>query len=184
MTNPLGMTSLEALVQNYNSKVVPAKQVNLTDFYFGLPEPVAVAGHPGNTRLTITPKPGFSRYGRITVYYHRINLATVSLDHPAVITQGNAVTVKDVIEALNTLYNLDLTDEDYLDTPLTTGTLMFAAAPNSTKYVGAFTVKVVAGQPMQVVFENEISVDEYARLMEDGSVRLMEDGSVRYIEHA
>ena len=74
-------------------------------------------------------------FGRITVYYNRINLATITGQK---VVKGSATTVTQLLPEINEELGVELTSLDIEEAPLgIASTFTLTAAPNSYIFTGS-----------------------------------------------
>lgn len=89
--------------------------------------PVATGGTP-NTRVRVTAKPFSGIVGTVELNYNRIDLATIltpdrgkfylKQEAAEETSSGDYTKLSDIIGAINDLYQINLTNLDYIDVPL------------------------------------------------------------------
>lgn len=104
----------QILMDKFNA--VNALNLSVDDWVFGEPQSSTTVGY--NTKVTLSPKATSQWYASFTLYYNRMNIATI-LDNDLVsVPRGGALQLSDVITDLNALYGLNVQPEDYFDSPL------------------------------------------------------------------
>ncbi len=104
----------QILMDKFNA--VNALNLSVDDWVFGQPQSSTTVGY--NTKVTLSPKATSQWYASFTLYYNRMNIATI-LDNDLVsVPRGGALQLSDVITDLNALYGLNVQPEDYFDSPL------------------------------------------------------------------
>ena len=135
----------ETLLDKYNA--INAINVDYDEVVFAAP---VVSAKPGyNTSATFTPKLLSKWLNGDTIYYNRIDIATV-LNNPRVsIPRGTAVNISDTIATINTLFGINLRAEDYFDNPLPAidpqdpdaeATVTFSCKPGSFLFYGSLQI--------------------------------------------
>lgn len=97
----------EILLAYYNRTF--QKNIALHEIQFGRPQRVDTVGTNFNTTINLWPNLGTRYYGSPKLNYDRVH---VSLLGTIVVPKGQATRVHDLLETINTKYNLNLTDED------------------------------------------------------------------------
>lgn len=117
---------------------------------FGLPSVLAVGPH--NTKVTTTAKPGSVYVGSVDISYNRVDLATIPGARSVVFPQTPALKISDIVEALNTRYQLNLTPVDYVDAdlPVFTDTVPHSELPftlqagvDSLIFIGSVVLRIL-----------------------------------------
>lgn len=135
----------ETLLQKYNA--LNAINVDFDEVVFEAP---VVSNKPGyNTSVTFKPKLLSKWLNGDTIYYNRIDIASV-LNNPRVsIPRGAAVNISDTITTINTLFGINLVPEDYFDNPLPAldpldpgaeATVTFSCKPGSFFFYGSLQI--------------------------------------------
>ena len=135
----------ETLLQKYNA----LNAINV-DYDEVVSEAPVVSAKPGyNTAVTFKPKLLSKWLNGDTIYYNRIDIATV-LNNPRVsIPRGAAVNISDTIATINTLFGINLVAEDYFDNPLPAidpldpdaeATVAFSCKPGSFFFYGSLQI--------------------------------------------
>ena len=135
----------QILLEKYNA--MNAINVAYDEVVFQTP---VVSAKPGfNTSTTFVPKLLSQWLNGDTIYYNRINIASV-LNNPKVsIPRGNAVNISDTITTINTLFGINLTPDDYFDNPLPAldpldpnaeATVTFSCKPESFYFFGSLQI--------------------------------------------
>lgn len=123
-------------------------QLNPFDFNFGTPQAYANAANPTyNTQVVITAAELTGYTGSATVYYNRVDLQNALSPQQGSLSLGTGTPdLYSIIDQLNTIYGLDLTQDDLVNQtlPAVTNpgpvvTVTIAASPTSLKYQGSFT---------------------------------------------
>ena len=99
------------------------------DFDFGTPEPYSGSRSTNNTRLYLTPKAGSTAVGRITLYYNRIALSSIT---GLTVVKGSAVNIVDLLTQINTELGVELVEADIVNgvLPATVGFSLTASSAN------------------------------------------------------
>lgn len=163
------MTGHEVLVGMVNSHN-PSVNFDPAQVTFTNLVAAPIAGRPGRTQVTMAV---IGYRGTVLLTYGRLNLASAFTDAKEVFLLGDA-TQADLIATLNTQYNLNLGEDDYLhdESPLNLNngsvrTYVLRAGAGSYVWYGDVTFTLYFDEP---------------RLMEDGSYRTTEDGEIRMME--
>lgn len=111
---PLDITKRpeEILMDRFNA--VNGLNLSLDDFVLSPAEVNTDPLYPqANTRVTVRPKAVSKFYNSFSIYYNRMDFATI-VDNPAVsILRGNAEHLSDLVDEINTGYAIYLRAEDY-----------------------------------------------------------------------
>jgi hypothetical protein len=108
------------------------------DFEFSNPTPYSGIKSVKNTRIYLTPRASSSQIGRITVYYDRISLSTIT---GAKVVRGTATTVTQLLSEINEELGIELTNNDIEEAPLgVTPTFTLTASPTSLIFLGSTQV--------------------------------------------
>lgn len=77
----------------------------------------AVATDAGvrNSKITVTSQAGSGYTGSVEVFYNRVDLATVPGARSTTFQVGDATNLSDLIDEINTAYQLNLTANDFVD---------------------------------------------------------------------
>lgn len=109
--------------------------ISQADYNFSDPVPYTGPRSNHNTRIKLTPKTDAGAYGLITIYYDRIDLATIT---GAKVVKGSATTVTQLLAEINEELGVELTSLDVLEAPLGNGTTFtLTAAAKSLIFVGS-----------------------------------------------
>lgn len=133
------------LLEKYNA--MNAINVDYDEVVFATP---VVSTKPGyNTSATFTPKLLSRWLNGDTIYYNRINIASVLINPKVSIPRGNAANISDTITTINTLFGINLRAEDYFDNPLPAidpldpdaeVTVTFSCKPGSYLFYGSLQI--------------------------------------------
>lgn len=133
-------TPKEKLVAIYNAGRVSNGLPVIDGAEFDIEAPVAYSGSrsPANTRVYLTPKPASVNVGRITLYYDRISLSTITTLMVKKTTETKTV---DLVGQLSDELGVVLTASDIVDTTLpATGPFTLTATATNLMYTGAVQV--------------------------------------------
>lgn len=125
------------LVAIYNKDRADAglQPISYDDYNFSNPTPYSGVKSANNTRVYLTPKSTSAAFGRITVYYNRINLATITGQK---VVKGAATTVTQLLPEINEELGVELTSLDIEEAPLgIASTFTLTASPNSYIFTGS-----------------------------------------------
>lgn len=129
------------LINNDNGSALTAGTVNLSN--------PGAGGSGKNSSVVVTPQVGSGYIDDQTVFYNRVDIATVPGARSKVFQVGDATHVSDLIAEINTAYNINLGAADYVDallptfdgvTPHDTKTFDVVAAANSLVWTGTLTL--------------------------------------------
>lgn len=143
--------SLEAVLASIKAQ----NKVTLVpeEYVFGQPEVIETTPTGINTRMTIKAKDSLSTYdGETAITYRRLDLAQLATLVNLDIRGHNLSTVLDIAKLLNTLYGLNLTDDDIMggsnSAGLTDGrgSVTLEAKSTSRGWIGKVTVNVTPGR--------------------------------------
>lgn len=147
----------EVLIQKINA--VNGLQLNFDDFVFETPEAFVNPLYPeSNTRVKVVPKATSQYYNSFTIYYKRMQINTI-LNNPLVaVSRDGAENLSEVIDQINTKYNIHLTADDYYDSPFppidpgdpgAEFPVMFTCKTESLLFIGSYqmTINGVAQNP-------------------------------------
>jgi hypothetical protein len=108
------------------------------DFDMGTPEAYSGSRSPKNTRLYLQPKPSSSAVGRITLYYDRINLATIT---NLTLVKASEANIVDLLPKINTELGVALVAADIVNTTLpASGPFNLTASATNLVYTGTTSV--------------------------------------------
>ena len=133
-------TPKEKLVAIYNADRVSNRLAVIDGAEFDIEAPVAYSGSrsPKNTRVYLTPKPASVNIGRITLYYDRISLATITTLMVKKTTETKTV---DLVGQLSDELGVVLIASDIVDTTLpATGPFTLTATATNLMYTGSVQV--------------------------------------------
>lgn len=112
--------------------------IDPNDYDFSNPSPYSGVKSTKNTRIYLTAKQASSQFGRITIYYDRINLATIT---GAKVIKGSATTVTQLIDAINEELGVELSNADVEEAALgITPTFTLTASPISLIFIGSTSI--------------------------------------------
>ena len=146
--SPTTQDALSLIIQNFNNGLDPTLHLDDTNFLFDAPIVNPDADSTKNTRLYVRPVAISGRYGRVAVYYDRIDLTAVT-DKP-VITRGAATLWSQVVPLINQYYGINIVAADYTDGPLPAqvGTITdvpLAVTNSSLMFIGSLVVGLKVG---------------------------------------
>lgn len=169
MTTPIDITKTakQLIIDSINTANNTVLLVN--QFTFSDPVGYTDPARPLiNTRVDITPLATSPYYNTIEWKYARMDLGLVFGSQSKVVLPGAAVTVKDLIPAINLAFGINLTDDDYIDTPVppspnadpnsprqvviqaTATSLLFVGAGSLT--IGAFDIVIPSDDNVERLF--------------------------------
>lgn len=148
--SPTTQDALSLIVQNYNAGLDPALQLNDTDFVFDPPTVNTDVASSRNTRLRAKPTATSGKYGRVTIYYNRIDFGAFS-DKP-VVKRGTATKYSDIVPLLNDYFGINIVTADYTDAtlPVANGDTTLNAKSTSLMFLGGLTFTLAAGTPTSI----------------------------------
>lgn len=112
--------------------------IDPAEYEMGAPANYAGSAYPRNTRLVLDPPLSSPSAGRTTVYYDRIDFATVT---NIVVPKGSAVTVNDLLPTINEELGIALASTDIISENLpTNGTFPLKASTTNLIYKGQATI--------------------------------------------
>ena len=112
--------------------------INIADYEFSNPAPYTGIKSTKNTILYLTPKSTSAQFGRITLYYNRINLNTIT---GARVIKGSATTVTQLLNEINEELGVELANFDIEEAILgTSPTFTLTASPLSFIFIGSTQV--------------------------------------------
>lgn len=112
--------------------------ININDYEFSNPTPYTGIKSTKNTILYLTPKSTSAQFGRITLYYNRINLNTIT---GARVIKGSATTVTQLLSEINEELGVELANFDIEEAILgTSPTFTLTASPLSYIFIGSTQV--------------------------------------------
>ena len=106
-----------------------------------------------NTNITATAEVGSGYTGNVQFKYDRVDLATIPGARSTTFQQGNAVNIADLIDEINTAYQLNLTSADFTDAaipafpgvePNETQEVDVVAKATSKIFLGTLTLTIAA----------------------------------------
>ena len=108
------------------------------DFNLDPPQNYSGSRSPKNTRVYLTPKPSSANVGRITLYYNRIDLATIA---SLMVTKTTQTNVVDLLAQINDELGVTLVASDIVNTTLPSAS-PFALTATATNliYTGSTSV--------------------------------------------
>lgn len=134
--------------------------LTLAQISYGIPT-VATGTNPNpDTEITVSAQAGSGYSGNVIVGYNRVQLSTIPGARATVFPIGAAANISDIVPAVNTAYQINLTSADYTDGPLPvfTGTpneehaFQIAATADSVVYEGVMSLTVQANDiPLSTV---------------------------------
>ncbi len=89
-----------------------------TDFSYSDPEVSSLLNSDINTRIVLTPNVGSPYYNSREFYYRRMDIEEIYRTKQIEIEIGARVDLSELIDEINEFYGINLTDDDYHDTPL------------------------------------------------------------------
>lgn len=109
-----------------------------TDFDFTPPEVYSGPRSTRNTKVFLLPKSVSGNYGRITIYYDRINLNTLT---GITVIKGSNTRIYQVIGQLNEETGMNMSSADLVDDPLAvSGSTTITASTGSYLFTGNTTI--------------------------------------------
>lgn len=109
--------------------------IDVNDYDFTLPLVYVGPRSTKNTKIYLIPKTSSAEFGRITIYYDRIDLATVT---GAKVIKGSATAVSQLIEEINEELGIYLTTLDVEEAVLPAGNFFtLTASPQCLLFTGA-----------------------------------------------
>ncbi len=124
--------------------------LNANDFLFSAPATFTDPANAGvNTKITITAKPTSGYYNSIDWKYRRMDLGAILATQAVSILPGDATLLSEIIPQVNTALGINLTEEDYVDTPLPeidpllpelTAPVIIQSKATSLLFIGAGTI--------------------------------------------
>lgn len=128
------------IVAIYNKRRVDQglSPINVDDYSFSNPIQYAGVKSTKNTRIYLTPNLSSSQFGRITIYYDRIDLSSVI---GARVIKHDATTIVELLPNINEELGVELTALDIIDGQLTDNiNFVLKASPNSLVFTGSTSV--------------------------------------------
>lgn len=127
-------------------------------FSFSIPKPTGLKKL--NTKITLTPVQG-SNYdvGDVTVRYRRIQLGDIVNNQETIIDATNFSYIADLIPQLNSAYQINLTENDYINAPIPSvlsqnELLSIVANSQSLIYIGEAIVNLVLPSTLGHIYGN------------------------------
>lgn len=112
--------------------------INIDDYNFTLPLPYSGPRSVKNTKVYLLPKTSTAEFGRITIYYDRIDLATIT---GAKVSKGTATAVSQLIDEINEELGIYLDVLDIEEAVLTADpTFVLTASPQCLLFTGQTTM--------------------------------------------
>lgn len=112
--------------------------IDPAEYEVGTPTVYSASAYPRNTRLVLDAPLASTNVGRTTVYYDRIDMATIT---NIVIPKGSAVTVNDLLPAINEELGINLATTDIISAALpASGTFLLKASTSNMLYIGQATI--------------------------------------------
>ena len=128
--NQAAWPKLLAKINEYNGTTFTEAMVT-----FENPTAVKIPGKQ-NTRLTLVALPGSQHSGKVDVYYPRFSVKTVLKGDPKPFSRTGMTTVWDTLPTVNSLWGLQLTQSDVVNTPLeANGDFYITIAPTSLFFI-------------------------------------------------
>lgn len=108
------------------------------DYTFSLPEIYSGPRSTKNTRVKLTPKADSGVYGNITIYYDRIDLATLT---GFSVVKGAATTVLGLLDKVNEEMGIELTSVDVEEAALgVSNNFTLTASSQCMIFIGSTTI--------------------------------------------
>lgn len=147
------MDSLSRIVQSYNAGMDPQLHLNDTDYIFDAPIVNPDATPATNTRMRVLPTATSGKYGRVSIYYNRIDASAIQAN--PIVTRGAATKFSDVVPMLNSFFGINLVAADYVDGPLPTqaGALTQAnlqMTPVALLFIGSLAFQLENGATLAI----------------------------------
>ena len=134
------VTPKEKLIAIYNQDRVNngLAVIVADDFNLDPPQNYSGSRSPKNTRVYLTPKPSSANVGRITLYYNRIDLATIA---SLMVTKTTETNVVDLLTQINDELGVTLVASDIVNTTLpSAGPFTLTATATNLIYTGSTSV--------------------------------------------
>ena len=134
------VTPKEKLIAIYNQDRVNngLAVIVADDFNLDPPQNYSGSRSPKNTRVYLTPKPSSANVGRITLYYNRIDLATIA---SLMVTKTTQTNVVDLLTQINDELGVTLVASDIVNTTLpSAGPFTLTATATNLIYTGSTNV--------------------------------------------
>ena len=128
------------IVAIYNKRRVDQglSPINVADYSFSNPIQYAGVKSTKNTRIYLTPNTSSSQFGRITIYYDRIDLSSVV---GARVIKHDATTIVELLPSINEELGVELSALDIVDGQLTDNlNFVLRASPNSLVFTGSTSI--------------------------------------------
>lgn len=135
------LTPKDKLMAVYNAELQANGKPTIDPADFDMSAPAAYSG-PRSTRNTVIylqPLAASPSFGLATIYYNRVNLATVTSVR---VTKGSAATLTDLLPALNIQLGLEFVAADFspVTLPSAPGTFTLTATSTNLVMTGSTTV--------------------------------------------
>lgn len=126
--------------------------LTLAQITYGIPTAMTGTNPNPDTQITLTAASGSGYSGSVTVSYNRVQLNSIPGARTTIFPIGSASKISDLVPAVNTAYQINLTSADYTDgvLPTFTGTpneehaFQIAATADSVVYEGVMNLTVQA----------------------------------------
>lgn len=116
--------------------------INPAEFVINAPTVYSGTAYLRNTRLILDAPLESTSVGRTTVYYDRINLASIT---GLQVSKGAATSIIELLPAINELMGITLTVNDVVNAVLPlSGTFSLEATSSNLIYVGLSTMTLIA----------------------------------------
>jgi hypothetical protein len=128
------------IVAIYNKRRIDQglSPINVADYSFSNPIQYAGVKSTKNTRIYLTPNTSSSQFGRITIYYDRIDLSSVI---GARVIKHDATTIVELLPSINEELGVELTALDIVDGQLTDNlNFVLRASANSLVFTGSTSI--------------------------------------------
>lgn len=107
----------ENIIEKVNA--VNGLRLNFNDFVFAEPEAHSGAPFPqANTKVLIVPKATSQYYNSFTVFYKRMDIESILNNEQVSVTRTTEENLSELIDQINLKYNVNITADDYYDSPL------------------------------------------------------------------
>lgn len=111
------------------------------DFLVNVPQVYTGTAYDRNTRLMLDAPLESTSVGRTTIYYDRINMATIT---GMQVEKGAATNLVDLLPAINELMGVQFLPADVVDVVLpSSGTFEMAASASNLIYIGAMIITLI-----------------------------------------
>lgn len=153
------------LINEENNLEILANQVNFSGI-----EP----GSERNTLITITAIPGAPFIGDAQFEYDRLDIQTLfGANAPFVIADPETIgSTLDIIPLLNSLYNLQISSDDVIDSPVVGTSHTLVMSDESLAWKGSVVVTVV--------YRDETPPDAY--LLDSGAPFMLDGGGILQLD--